>query len=186
MALNVGGASKGLVRSKQPRFAKLAELFPATFAILPSDRRPLAIGIHDELLKIETGLSANKLRHALSSYCTSVSYLLQLVEGAPRIGLDGQPVGVVTASESEDAARRLADHMAKLAASDKAAKASPPNPVGQPKPMGEPKLAQAPIKPAPVKNAPAAPAAPQIAKPRLGLADLKAAAARRRQAAETS
>jgi len=33
-------------------------------------------------------------------------------EGAARIGFDGQPVGVVTADEAEDAARCLADYMA--------------------------------------------------------------------------
>jgi len=40
---------------------------------------------------------ANQLRHALASYCTSVGYLRQMLEGATRIGLDRQPAGVVTA-----------------------------------------------------------------------------------------
>jgi hypothetical protein len=68
--------------------------------------------------------------------------------GAARIGLDGQPVGVVTADEAEDAARRLADYMAGTA---KPPVEAPPQKPWRPEPAS-------------VKNAPAAAAGPQIAK----------------------
>jgi len=162
----------------KPKFAKLAEQFPEVFAMRSKDRRPLAIGIHDELLKIETGLSANQLRHAMASYCTSIGYLHQVREGAARIGLDGHPVGVVTAAEAEDAPKRLAECMTGTA--KQPVEALPRKPVEASKPV------KASIVPAPAKNAPAAAAAPQIAKSRLGLADLRAAAVRRRQDAEAT
>jgi len=176
----------------KPKFAMLAEQFPEVFAMRSKDRQPLAIGIHDELLKVDTGLSANQLRHALASYCTSIGYLGQVQEGAARIGLDGQPAGVVTAAEAEDAAKRLATFMSGTAKQpvealpQKPVGASKPVPAPPQKPVGPTKPVETPVEPAPIKNAPAAAVEPQIAKRRLGLGDLRAAAARRRQAAEAS
>jgi sRNA-binding protein len=128
----------------------------------------------------------------LAIYCTSIAYLRQMREGAARIGLDGEPAGVVTADEAEDAARRLADYMAGTA--EQPVEAPPQRPVGGSKPVLAPpqnpvdvsKPVEAPIVPAPLESAPAPPVAPAIAKRRLGLADLRAAAARRRQAVEAS
>jgi len=195
----------------KPKFSKLAAQFPGVFAMRSKDRRPLAIGIQDELLKVDTGLSANQLRNAMASYCTSIGYLRQMLEGAARIGLDGRPAGVVTAAEAEDAAKRLAEHMTgtakrppqkpvdaasepvqtprlKPAGASKSVVAPPQRtqrPVGASKPVQAPPLkpVEAPIVPVPVESAPVA---PEIAKRRHGLADLRAAAARRRQDAEAS
>jgi hypothetical protein len=109
-----------------------------------------------------------------------------------RARLAGQPAGVVTAAEAEDAAKRLATFMSGTAKQpvealpQKPVGASKPVPAPPQKPVGPTKPVETPVEPAPVKNAPAAAVEPQIAKRRIGLADLRVAAARRRQAAEAS
>jgi sRNA-binding protein len=66
------------------KFAKLCELYPEVFAIDPAKRRPLAIGIHDELVKADTGLPISCVRQGLSSYCHSIGYLRGMRTGAGR------------------------------------------------------------------------------------------------------
>jgi hypothetical protein len=87
--------------------------------------------------------------------------------GLIRIGLDGQAVGVATADEAEDAAKRLVEYMAGTA--KQPVEAPPQKPVGEPKPVEASKPVE--VEPPPIKSAPAATVEPQIAKRRLGLAD---------------
>jgi ProP effector len=80
------------------QIGKLVEAHPATFFLVGADRRPLKIGIHRDLAAAKT-LSARQLKRALVRYTGSLGYLSNMREGAPRIGLDGQPAGAVTAEE---------------------------------------------------------------------------------------
>jgi len=60
--------------SKPIRFAKLARQFPVAFKMLPRDRRPLVVGIQDELDKLDTGLCrASRCRTLLAHLCLSAS-----------------------------------------------------------------------------------------------------------------
>jgi ProP effector len=86
----------------------LAETFPKCFARKGEEKRPLAIGLHQEILGAIPEIGYHRLSAALADYTSGPTYLRNVVEGAPRVGLDGEPKGVVTAKEATHAATRLA------------------------------------------------------------------------------
>jgi ProP effector len=87
----------------------LAERFPAAFAIKPSYRRPLKLGIHvDILAQLSDMIAPRDLSNALRSYTSNRCYLHScLTAGTPRIDLNGEVAGQVTESEAAHAAERL-------------------------------------------------------------------------------
>jgi hypothetical protein len=120
----------------------LAETWPACFSVYQNRRHPLKIGIHHEILAaLDGAVTETELRIALGCYVANPVYRARLVAGAVRIGLDGQPAGVVT-------------------------------------PEQIPTPSAAPTSP------PSSPSSPPSPPRRLSLADLRAAAARRRDAAD--
>ena len=144
----------------------LCERFPKTFSRY--DPRPLKIGVHAELLAALAGtIEPRDLKSALPAYTSNMRYLRSLTAGAPRIGLDGKPVGTVTPEDEAVAKKRLAE-LATAAA---------------PRMLVPPLQAEADMTPAIRPTAetlkPSAPAAPK----RLSLADLREAGRRRRAAA---
>lgn len=64
-------------------------------------RRPLKIGIHAEL--VAAGVEPNLINAALRLYCASYGYRRAMLTGAARLGLDGEPAGVVTLEEAASA-----------------------------------------------------------------------------------
>jgi ProP effector len=137
----------------------LVERFPTCFATYEPRRKPLKIGIHKDLaLALNGSLGPREIAAVMQLYCNAPAYLRRLVDGANRVSLDGRPVGVVSAAEEADAKKRLAELMARHARRRAAKKKAPP------------------------------PAAPTAADPARrqgdGLAQLRAAAKRRREAAE--
>jgi ProQ/FINO family len=79
----------------------LRERFPATFARLNARARPpLKIGIRDELFAALPEIDAIEIARALRFYVCGAAYVKSCVEGAQRIGLDGQVAGVVAADEA--------------------------------------------------------------------------------------
>jgi ProP effector len=148
--------------------AQLAELYPSCFRQL---RQPLKIGIHNDIVARHPQLRPSLIASALKTYTRSLGYLETLKAGSARIDLEGNPVGTVTAADEEDAKRKIAKAVKRAAA-----KAAEERKAGQPagklveKCTGQ----QSPILEA--KSQQPAPAEP----PRLGLADLKAAAQARR------
>jgi sRNA-binding protein len=88
----------------------LVEKFPRPFFMLETRRQPLAIGIRDQI--IATGaIEPDQLNLALQFYCRSDSYLRAMARGGARIGLAGEPVGVVTPEQAASAAKGLANRM---------------------------------------------------------------------------
>ncbi len=89
--------------------AILAKMFPACFAVFEQRRRPLKIGIHLDILAATGGaIAPDELRRALSLYVGNPGYLRALMRpGAVRVGLDGEPAGVMTHEEAEHARFRL-------------------------------------------------------------------------------
>jgi sRNA-binding protein len=88
--------------------ARLAVAYPGAFFVEQSARRPLAIGIHRALRSDAShGLTDAELRTALHRYCTSPGYLASMVDGTDRIGLDGLAAGSVSA-EAVAAAVKIA------------------------------------------------------------------------------
>lgn len=77
--------------------AKLQADFPKVFS---EEIKPLAIGIHLELLKMLQGqFSRRQLGIFFHRYCGSFKYQEKLVEGAQRYNLDGSPATLVTKTE---------------------------------------------------------------------------------------
>jgi ProP effector len=85
---------------------QLARQFPAAF-LIDGPRKPLKIGIRDDLALRWIGRDV--LQRGLAVYCSNYHYLLALQEGAVRIGLDGEPAGVVTADAAASARQKLAE-----------------------------------------------------------------------------
>jgi sRNA-binding protein len=113
--------------------ARLAERFPACFSIYEARCRPLAIGIHQHIrLALAGEISPAELSLALRRYTGSVGYLRGMRRCAPRIDIDGQTAGVVTAEEAQHAKDRLAA-MKQKRVERLSAPASAPAPAPQPK-----------------------------------------------------
>jgi ProP effector len=142
------------VQSAQQTLEALAELYPACFAADKSKpHRPLKIGIHRDL--VDRGiLRPNECRPVLRSYAARRQYQKALAAGGQRFDLDGTPTGEVAPEEIEEARRVLARINARLAERKRAGKAKPD---------------------------PKAPASALAAPRRLGLTDLRRAAAARRK-----
>jgi ProP effector len=148
--------------------AQLAELYPSCFR---QPRQPLKIGIHNDIIARHPELRPSLIANALKIYTRSLGYLETLEAGAARIDLEGNQVGTVTASDEEDAKRKIAKAARRAAAKTiedrKAASQPAAKPVaehaGQQDHIPEGKSQQ-----------------PAPGPPRLGLAGLKAAAQARR------
>ena len=99
--------SKGGDRRKSvASLEQLAAQFPAAF-LITGPRKPLKLNMRDDLLR--HGIDRRVIQGGLGMYCSNYRYLIALQEGADRIGLDGQPAGVVTADEAAHARQRLAE-----------------------------------------------------------------------------
>jgi ProP effector len=89
--------------------ALLAELYPNCFSIYEERRRPLKLEIH---LDIQTALGSSitlaEVHNALGSYCSNQAYLSHLRKGAPRLDLNGERAGAVTADEAAHGREMLA------------------------------------------------------------------------------
>ena len=106
----------------------LAERFPACFAVNPSYRRPLKIGIHHDIAaQLGDTISPRVISDALRIYTSSSRYLKALVAGAERIDLNGMSAGTVTAEH----AQRRDKHKAK----QKQLAVAPAKPAEPPKPV---------------------------------------------------
>ncbi|MCY1355415.1 RNA chaperone ProQ [compost metagenome] len=81
---------------------RLQKLFPLAFPVNPAPKVPLKEGIfkdaeqHLEML----GLTREQLRLGIAIWCRGTRYWASMVENAPRLDLNGQAVGAVTASQA--------------------------------------------------------------------------------------
>ncbi len=87
---------------------RLQKHFPLAFPVNPAPKVPLKEGIlkdaeqHLELL----GISSEQLKMAIATWCRGTRYWASMTENAPRLDLDGQPAGMVTASQALHAKRQ--------------------------------------------------------------------------------
>ena len=141
----------------------LAELYPRCFC--RTNRRPLKVGIYDEVISRHPEMSKPQIKRLLKEYTQSPEYWSTLTAGTPRIDLAGNVAGEVTAADEEDARRKIAKGARRVATEDRSA-------AGQPraKPVADRAGQQNAI---PETLTPSGP-------PRVGLAGLKAAALARR------
>jgi ProP effector len=86
----------------------LAETYPQCFSVFEKRRRPLKIGIRDDLIAALAGaITPKEAALALAIYCGNWCYLKACREGAPRIDLNGNVVGTVDADAANNAKQRL-------------------------------------------------------------------------------
>lgn len=85
--------------------AMLAALYPKAFKGFGEDKIPLKIKIDKDVVRDirskAPGVTRNQIRHAISDYVRGDTYLRNLIEGAPRFGLNGEVDGFVTARQAE-------------------------------------------------------------------------------------
>jgi ProP effector len=86
--------------------------------------KPLAIGIHKVLLAQQPDLDKAALRKAMLLQTQSTRYLKGIVEGATRYDLAGNPDGVVTAEQQEQAVATLRERIRKATERRKAEEAA--------------------------------------------------------------
>jgi ProP effector len=87
---------------------KIRVRFPHCFAGLKErTRKPLKIGIHRDILAAMPELAESDVSRALKFYVTRFGYLASCIENSPRIDLNGESAGVVSAAEAANAQRWL-------------------------------------------------------------------------------
>ena len=134
----------------------LCREFPQCFVMFERPRRPLNVGILDDILaRLGDRIERQQLGPALRFYTGNVFYRRAQRAGTPRIDLDGNESGTVSEADAASAAAAVSQHKAARRAK-------------QPKTAG-------PLEPAPtaVVSAPQPPAEP--AKRLAGLSDLREA-----------
>jgi ProP effector len=149
----------------------LAARWPRAFALLEADRRPLKLGIRDDITAVLGADAPPRLPQILAWYCNAIGYLRRCLPGATRRDLDGESAGEVTADEAANARYKLDQRTAKRIHRAKSAAA---NPTVQSAIKSSSKAAPKPA--APPSSSTAQPTGSQ---PRLGLAGLREAARRR-------
>jgi hypothetical protein len=78
----------------------LAEAFPNCFSLYEQRRRPLKLGIYNDILERLAGVvTPDELKPALRYYCDNNIYRRRLLAGAWRYDLDGAVSGAVTKDE---------------------------------------------------------------------------------------
>jgi sRNA-binding protein len=85
----------------------LVARYPHTFFHKGYRKKPLKLGIWQDI-RHDSHISHFELRLCLGDYCGGPSYHACLIEGAPRIALDGSVAGYVTKNEAEHAAEVFA------------------------------------------------------------------------------
>ena len=96
--------ARGAAQAARAVIERLAERWPRAFAVFEARRRPLKIGIHDDIIAALGGaVTAAEIGVALRHYTGNIAYLDGLRTGAPRVGLDGNTAGEVTAAQAADA-----------------------------------------------------------------------------------
>jgi ProP effector len=93
----------------------LAGLFPACFSVHQGRRRPLKVGIHEDLITALAGaITPKEASLALAIYCANHCYLHACTKvGAVRVGLSGEEAGRITIEEATHSRARLNQQKAK-------------------------------------------------------------------------
>ncbi|MGY8820870.1 MAG: ProQ/FinO family protein [Pseudomonadales bacterium] len=92
-------------REQDPAVAAIRRLqkrFPLAFPVNPAPKVPLKEGIlkdAEQHLKL-LGISSEQLKLGIATWCRGSRYWASMVENAPRLDLNGQAVGTVTATQA--------------------------------------------------------------------------------------
>jgi ProP effector len=128
---NFVGAPNGArddIKRIQKTIAVLAERWPRCFVVFEKRRRPLKVGIFEDIAAVAPDLDPADLAAAIRFYVGNLHYLAACVAGASRIGLNGEVCDEVTAKDAESAALRFANILRRQAARRQTSPSPPPAP----------------------------------------------------------
>jgi sRNA-binding protein len=123
--------STTIMKSQEPVdtaaiITRMAELCPKAIFVYEGRRRPLAIGIRDQIIERVAGsLTPEEVKLALRAYTRNPGgYLRAMARGGVRIDIEGNPVGAVTSQQQVSATKAVAAYFARQAARKAAARAA--------------------------------------------------------------
>ncbi|MBB1627162.1 ProQ/FinO family protein [Achromobacter sp. UMC71] len=98
--------------------SRLQRQFPKAFPKKPAAKVPLKLGVLEDLQQHAKALqlTADEIKVAVKTWCDGRRYWDSMVEAAPRVDLNGEPAGAVTANEAQHAKRMASRRHAKGAA----------------------------------------------------------------------
>jgi sRNA-binding protein len=98
--------------------SRLQRQFPKAFPKKPAAKVPLKLGVLEDLQQHAKALqlTAEEIKVAVKTWCDGRRYWDSMVEAAPRVDLNGEPAGAVTANEAQHAKRMASRRHAKGAA----------------------------------------------------------------------
>ena len=109
---------------------RLQKHFPLAFPVNPAPKVPLKEGILKDAEQHlqQLGITIEQLKLGIATWCRGVRYWASMVENAPRLDLNGQPAGIVTAAQALHAKQQAARQRSqdRRARAKSKAKASPP------------------------------------------------------------
>lgn len=96
-------------QARRALLAQLQERWPQVFPWDFQQRKPLALGIHEQIAPHFPGTPVWRIKQAIAlfQYGGGGAYLRALRKGGPRYTLEGIPNGEVTSTEQEQAQRDL-------------------------------------------------------------------------------
>ncbi|PQZ56981.1 ProQ activator of osmoprotectant transporter prop [Achromobacter sp. MYb9] len=115
--------------------SRLQRHFPKAFPKNPAPKLPLKLGVLADLVQLAQALQLDEaqIKEAVKTWCDGRRYWTCMVEDAPRVDLNGEPSGAVTANEAKHAKRMASRSASKNAAArNKAKKAEAAAAAGAP------------------------------------------------------
>jgi ProP effector len=85
----------------------LVARFPLAFMPKGAWKKPLKIGIFDDILKRCPELNEEAVKFALIDYCNGVKYLRNMIANTMRVDLDGTPSSQITPDEQQHSFEKL-------------------------------------------------------------------------------
>ncbi|WP_250157085.1 ProQ/FinO family protein [Achromobacter deleyi] len=98
--------------------SRLQRHFPKAFPKNPAPKLPLKLGVLTDLVQHAQALQLDEaqIKEAVKTWCDGRRYWTCMVEAAPRVDLNGEPVGAVTANEARHAKRMASRNASRNAA----------------------------------------------------------------------
>jgi ProP effector len=85
----------------------LATRYPLAFMPKKVWKKPLKIGIREDILARCADLEERAVQLALADYCNGSTYLRKLIAGTKRVDLDGIDCDIITPEQEEHAKEKL-------------------------------------------------------------------------------
>ena len=131
--------------------SRLQRHFPKAFPKNPAPKVPLKLGVLADLVQHAEQLQLDEaqIKEAVKTWCDGRRYWTSMVENAPRVDLNGEPAGAVTANEARHAKRMASRNASRNAARVRAEKKAQAAAAEAPASTGEAPATDAPADTAP-------------------------------------